>query len=541
MEGLRFYPHMMLFFRQCSSGQISYRWLLLTLLIAIGFLWPSAELWAEDQSAAFSLTATTSTSAGEGLPFLEEGQLYKPMNITSSGELSNLSYQLNLYGQTDYSNLNSQQKLYVNSVQGEVNCANQNIRIGETRSYFSRYTLSHSVKGGMYTLTSAKKIGPTFSILYGIKSSDWDQFWGRSTYRRNVTGLRYQQPLSTKFWIATNYVQARDHYSNNTATAYGSAVLSVDWHYQHNEKLVINGETAFADTATSPVDDAETTRQAAAHRINTRYTLDGISFELEYERIDSDFSSLVTDITADREKLLAKTKVHHKELTEYSFSLLWYHDNLDRQLSYRTDHYQPRISILRKQLFKREHARLSGSYSYKRSNNKAANLNHHYLTFGYQDHFGSLISSSNLNIVFYDDSQATTGNEYTCNTTWSTEIPARDKFIFKPELRLGGWMIDDELNDAEKQVWEYSLGLGFSITNSNFEAFARIGQNQLINKNGDNIAKILTSLRVNYQLKRASQATTHIYIQGHLNDYSYTTASNDYAEIKLSSGLKMTF
>ncbi len=497
----------------------------------------------QEQSAAFNLTATSASKGYPGLPFIDENQFYRPMNIIGSGGVNDFSYRFSLYGQTDYANFNNDHEYQLNSFQGEFKTSNQFIRIGDTYTRYSAYSLTHSVKGAVYSYTSEQQTGPEFSVIYGYNCSDWDQFWGKTTTRRLVQGLRYKQPLTSDFWIATNVLHAQDRLNSTADVGYGSSLISLDWHYQMLENLKFYGETAFSDTSlNSATETAENTEYSGtAHRLKGLLTHAVTDFELEYEYIDSDFVSLLTDTTADREKLSGRLRYHHSAKTEYTLSLLWYHDDLAGQLDYRTDHYQPGIAFKRKQLFKRPHAELNTSYTYKYSASEEIEQQHHYLTLSYLDHFGPLISCSNLNIIFYDNARAANGDEYTYNTSLSSNFKATPKIHLKPELRLGGWMINDELNDAQQQVWEYSLGLKISIPEKNFETYVRVGQNQLIDKNDEDIAKILANININYQLNKSLQRTTQLYLQGYINDYSYTTASNNYSEVSFSSGLHITF
>ncbi len=512
-------------------------------LLTIGGVCPTPGLATQETSAAFVLTATSVGNGYPDLPLLEKNHFYRKMNIIGSGGMNDFSYHFSLYGQTGYEDQDNRHAYHLNSFQGEFKTPSQYLRLGETYTQYSSYSLTHSVKGGVYSYISHHKKGPEFSVIYGLNCSDWDQFWGKTTTRRQVKGLRYKQPLTSDFWIAANLVQTRDHQGKTEEIGYESSVISLDWSYQLLDNLVLYGETAFADTATiSTSNEADgTEHKGTAQRINAQLKRTTTDFVLTYERISSDFVSLVTDTTADREKLSGRLTYQLGPLTEYTLSLLWYHDDLAGQLDYRTDHYQPRVALSRKQIFNRPHARLDSSYTYKRSESTNTGQNHHYVSVTYLDHFGAFVSCSNLNLIFYDNTGAAHGDEYTYNTSLTSSFAATPNIKLKPELRLGGWMIDDELNDSEKQVWEYSLGLGITIPNRNFETHLRIGQNQLIDANDENVAKLLASINLNYLLKKSRHRTTQVYLQGYVNDYSYTTASNNYSEINFSSGLNITF
>ena len=258
---------------------------------------------------------------------------------------------------------------------------------------------------------------------------------------------------------------------------------------------------------------------------------------LSYERISPDFLTLLGSATPDREKAKATWRYKYTKTMTFNFGLLWYRDNLNGDLDFRTDHYLPELGMTMKRLFKRRYAVADISYKFDRSYGGGISTKDHYVNVGYRDRFGVIDSDTNLGFTLYNTDIGRQDDELTYNTTLSSRHTVGD-FVLKPSIRLGGWTLEDDLANTRDRVWEYSVGLGINIPTMKITSTFRVGKNKLQKDVGDSLGKVMASMNIYYRPEFLSMLEYgQLYLRGHVNDFSYSTGVRDFRENSITAGI----
>lgn len=490
----------------------------------------------------FSVTLNDVSGSGDDQSSLTQGSnALEVLTINGKGDFGDFDYRYSLGGKATDDPRNDVQKYSLTRLQGRVSNQIHTLTLGDTFQSFSQYSLSSAVKGASYRYANKQNMAPDVTLLYGLAYPRWDNFWGLEAVQRDVLGARVQQQVNDKFWIAGSYVKTNDDERVAGASLYDTDIFSIDWEYLPIPGLTITGESAFSDSEESVSDTAaKIDRNGSAHHLEAIGDGGPSRVVLDYERVSPDFLTLLGSATPDREKAKATWRYKYSKTLTMNFGMLWYRDNLNGDLTERTDHYRPEIGLSVKRFLSRRYAVADVTYKYDKASG-ATDSNDHFLNFGYRDRFGLWDSDTNFGIIFYDTDNSRDSDEFTYNTTLSTRQTV-GKFVLKPSLRLGGWTLEDDLNDANDQIWEYSVGLGVDIPSIKVTSNFRIGQNKLIKDDGDDVSKVLVSLSAYYRPDFLSAFDyAQLYLRAYMNDFSYSTNARDFRENSATAGIIVRF
>lgn len=490
----------------------------------------------------FSVTLNDVSGSGDDQSSLTEGsQFLEVLTVNGKGDFGDFDYRYSLGGKATDDSRNDVQKYSLTRLQGRLSNQDHTLTLGDTFESFSQYSLSSAIKGASYRYANTQNRAPEMTILYGVAYPRWDNFWGLDAVQRDVLGARLQQQVNDEFWIAASYVKTNDDERVAGSSLYDTDIIAIDWEYLPIPGLTISGESAFSDSEESVSESAaKIERNGSAHRLEAIGDGGPSRVVLDYERISPDFLTLLGSATPDREKAKATWRYKYTKTLSFNFGMLWYRDSLDGDLVERTDHYRPEIGMSKKRLFQRRYAVADVTYKYDQATG-ATDSKDHYLNFGYRDRFGLWDSDTNFGIIFYDTDSSRDSDEFTYNTTLSTRQTVGN-FVLKPSLRLGGWTLEDDLNDASDQIWEYSVGLGVDVPSIKVTSNFRIGQNKLVKDDGDDVSKILVSLNVYYRPEFLSAFDYgQLYLRAYMNDFSYSTNSRDFRENSATAGIIVRF
>jgi hypothetical protein len=295
---------------------------------------------------------------------------------------------------------------------------------------------------------------------------------------------------------------------------------------------------------------ADTTRSlsGSAHRIEAIGSGGPSKVTLDYERVSTDFKTLMGSATPDREKVKAKWRYKYAKNLTANLGFLWYRDNLNGAKAYTTDHYKPEIGLTASRLFQRQYAVVDMLYkpekSQRRDESDANNSLNHVLTMNYRDRYGIIQSDLNLGYTKYGtDENVRDSNEYLANINLSTR-QTYDRFIVKPALYLGTWTSRDELADSHDKIYEYALNFGLDVPDKQITSNIRFGQNRLEKSaiGADESTKTFLDANVYYTPPLMAKLNYGVlFLRVMVNNYRYTFTDNDFRETSVTSGVNIQF
>lgn len=486
-----------------------------------------------------SVTANDISGAGDSQSSLTEGRNYlEVVTLNGRGELGEYTYRFNLGAKsTDDQRIDIQQYSLTN-LQGQIGNRIHTLTAGDAFNAFSQYSLNTAVKGGSYRYANPKDGLPEVTVLSGVAVPRWDNLWGLDAVQRDVFGARIKQRVNEDFWLAASFVQSDDSDRVAGASLFATETLAVDWEYLPIPGLTIRGESAFNDTSESTADGvADLEKNGYAHQLEAIGDGGPSRVVLQYERVSPDFLALLGSATADREKAKGTWRYKYTRTLILNFGMLWYRDNLDGDLAYRTDHYRPELGVTRKNIFQRRYAVADLTYKYDRASGGEITTKDHYVNLGYRDRFGIFDSDTNLGGTVYSTDPSRDSDEYIYNTTLSFRHTT-GMFVLKPSLRLGGWDLADDLADTHDRIWEYSLGLGLDVPEWKVTSHWRVGQNKLDKDDGVDNTKSIAGANIYYRPGFLAMFDYgQLYLRALVNDFSYSEGNRDFRENSVTAGI----
>ncbi len=491
----------------------------------------------------FSVTSNQVDGSGDDQSALTEGTSFlNILTVNGKGTISDFNYRYSIGAKATDDSRNDVQKLSLTRLQGRLSNQNHTFTAGDTFAAFSQYSLNTAVKGVSYRYIDNGNNVPDVTVIYGIAYPRWDNFWGLDAVQRHVAGARLQQHVNDDFWVAASYVQSEDQERVNGGSLFDTKTIAFDWEYQPIMGLTISGESAFSDTDESISSvAADDNNKGSAHKLEAIGDGGPSRVVLSYERISPNFMTLLGAATPDREKTEATWRYKFTKKVNLNFGLLWYRDNLGGDLAFRTDNYRPEIGMTVKRMFSRRYSVADVTYKFDRSYGGGNSTKDHHVNLGYRDRFGMFDSDTNVGMTIYKTSSSRDDEEFIYNTTLSTRYTL-GSFVLKPSLRLGGWTLDNDLDNIRDRVWEYSIGLGVDIPSMKITSQTRVGANRLDKETGDDLNKMMASVNIYYRPDFLEMFEySQIYVRGHINDFSYSTNNRDFTENSVTAGLIVRF
>ncbi len=490
----------------------------------------------------FSTTYNDVSGPGDDQSSLTEGLRYLEIfNLYGNGEMGEVKYNFSLGAKVTDDPRNDSEKFSLTNMHGRFTNGIHTLTLGDTFEAFSQYSLNSAVKGASYRYADPGNMLPDLTLVYGLAYSRWDNMWGVDAVERQVAGMRLKQQLSADFWVALNGVHSFDHIRVNDSSLFKSTVYSLDWEYLPIPGLTIRGESALADTTEDFSNQADDDNNGYAHKIEAIGDGGPSRVSLEYERVSPEFLTMLGSATPDREKFKARWRYKYTKTVTMNFGFLWYRDNLDGDLAFRTDHYKPEVGVTVRRLFDRNYAVADLTYKYDRAYGDDRSTSDHFVNLGYRDRFGIFDSDTNLGVTFYDTKDSRNDDEFIYNTMLSTRHTTGD-WVWKPSLSAGGWTLDNELQDTRDQVWEYALGLGVDVPSAKVTSTLKVGQNWLQKDTGTDSRKNFARLNVFYRPEFLSRLDYGmLYLRAFVNDFDYSVRDRDFRENSVTAGVSIQF
>ena len=535
------------------SGMHLPRWLLKSAVCAVTILLPALSFGEGGGgheihgSNELSVTYNDVSGAGSSQSSLTEGFRYlEVLNLFGNGRVNQFDYTWNLGVKGTDDRRNDMKTWSMTNLQARITDKVNTLTVGDTFESLSQYSLNTALKGASYKLQHENFFVPQLTALYGVAYSRWDNLWGVDATERQVFGGKIRQNISRDLWVGFSGIQTIDHMQDPSGELFDGQTYTVDWEYRPIPGLTVQGESAWAYSGVKGTDNSYTEYDGHAHKFVI--TGDGAPSRvtLEYERVSPDFKTVVGSATPDREK--AKARWRYTITKDYTLTsaMLWYHDNLDGQKEYRTEHYKPELSLTVKKPFSRQYAQALMSYKIDRTYNKKTDTLDHFINLNYRDRFGVIDSDTNFGVIVYDSdgSSERESAEYTYNTILSSRHTVGD-VIIKPSLYLGGWTYNDELTDRRDQIVEYSGGLGVDFPWLKVTSNLKVGENRLIKERNTDAAKTFGTLNVYWKPDYLANAGGMLYLKAFVNDYRYdpnnVSGSRDFRENSVTCSLNLQF
>ncbi|MBP6941409.1 MAG: hypothetical protein KBB65_06525 [Syntrophorhabdaceae bacterium] len=550
--------------KHCTSLPIRVPAAFFSCLLIFLFLASTDPAYAADNevhfSNEFSYTYNDITGpGGDDSSSLTRGFRY--LNIfgfMGNGTVRELEYNFNLGFKATDDRRNDVATFSPTNIQGRMTNKIHTVNAGDTFESFSQYSLSTAVKGASYRYFNEQKNSPEITMVYGYVLPRWDTIWGGIETRaieRTAYGMRIKQNFSPNIWAGISYVQAKDRPGTrimSTDPIYDSNNYTVDAEYKPIPGLAFRGEFSTSRTTMSPSSlggQNEDRTHGTASRIEAVGEGGPSRVSLEYERVSTEFQSILGSATPDREKIKSKWRYTMTKNIMLNLGLLWFRDNLDGQKAYRTDSYTPEVGFTFKNLLGRQSATADLAYRYDRKfgagNGSGISTADHMTTLNYRDRFGPVDSDANVGYTIYsterDQRQA---KEYTYNLSLNSRHEIGEAYVVKPVVYLGGMTSRDDLALETDRIYEYSFGMGFELLKLKLNSDFRIGQNVLEKTAAgtDNSTKTFGSFNVYYRppfLKKFNEGM--LYLRSFVNDFRFSTQSRSFRENSVTLGVNLQY
>ena len=421
--------------------------------------------------------------------------------------------------------------------------------IGDTMTSFSPYALSGSAKGLTYQYSDPARKNADISLVYGIAYPRWDNFWDSDTatrsIQRKVAGARIGK-TGKKFDWGFSAVRTED---SGRITPYDylydNLLFAADWAMRPDEFWTFTGEHSRSGASyTKEEGVAAEGLQGWAHRISAVRSAGRQRFSLEWEEVTPQYTTLMGSATVDRERVKLGYRDRLSRDVTWRFTNLWFRDNLDGQKYYGTQTWQPELGISIGRLFKREYAVLDLAHRLNAQTYLDGYTRDHTTVIGYRDRFGAVDAELNAEISAYDTFGQYRSYELMHNLTLST-TSSRGKATLSPTLYMGFWRAQEALNTYYRdERWEMSLGLSFTDKTSHLSGSVKAGTNRLLKTDGgDNSDKWFANLELRwkppYLNKKYRDAS--LFVRWLLNDFRFTTTTNNYRESSLAFGVNLEY
>lgn len=474
---------------------------------------------------------------------LTNGLTYNNLiNFYTKGIYYDYKYNLNLGIKLTDDKRKDIKEFSIINLSGKVSKGNHTLELGDYIKSFSKYSLNSSLKGSAYTYDDQiNKI----DLIYGIAYPRWDSFWDNETdsLKREVFGARYNKNINEDLSLGIDVVKSNDSDTPiSTMNLFETNLLTVNTTYKPIKGLKLYGEYSFSDNETN-TSGVINNQKGSALFLQAIGNKNPSRVQLEYERVSPDFKTVTGSATPDREKFKAKWRYKIAKNTTLNSGFLWFKDNLDNTKTETTNTYRPDIGLTFKKLFNRRYSVLDLNYKLNYIDNGVSKTSDDMYDLNYKDRFGIIHSDTSLVYNIYDTkSNVRSQKDFKFNTTFNTRHSFKD-LVLKPSLMLGTWNMNDELtNNGDNSYYQTSLGLGLDIPSKKLTTTLRLGKNKSTRDVGDNLDKFFASFDLYWKMGNYKAfKNVMLYSKTYINDYSYTTATNNYQEKSFTLGIKLTF
>ncbi len=502
----------------------------------------------------FSFTYNSVTGPGQDNSSLTEGGSYlETIMLYGNGRAGEITYDYSLGGKGTDDRNNDIKVWSLTNAYMKAKAGNSAVTIGDTFESFSQYTLTTAVKGGSFRFSGSDFAWmPKLTLVYGLAYPRWDSIWAGAdlaVMKRSVYGGRIAFSPFQNFETGLNFVGSEDaDPANSFDTMYeNNHAYSMDFSYKPIPGLTLSGEAAANDVDVKKADDpaSKMNMDGYAMKFKAVGDKDPSRVVLEYEKVSDEYQNPLASVTPDREKVKISWRYKFDRNVSVTTKLLWFQDNLDKDGPERqTDTYKPEIKISWKRPLGRRTARLRLSYQKKIAKQASRKIrDDDIILLTYTDRFGPVSADTSIGYNLYE-ANGTYGQddaEFIFNSSLRSRFTA-GIFVLKPEINIGVRTLDDDLAASDDHFYECAAGMGIDIPDAGITSRIRAGKNRLRKDTGDNSSKSFASASIYWRPEFLSSLESGmLFINGRLNDFEFSTASENFREKSITAGVSIQF
>ncbi len=486
------------------------------------------------------------TGQGSDQSSLSEGLHYfNQLNVFTKGKINDYDYKFDVGVKATDNPKKDIKIISLTTLKGRFSNKTHTLTAGDIYNSFSQYSLSTALKGASYFYRDHNQKNK-IEVVYGIAYPRWDSFWSdeTKTIKRKVYGGKYTHSFSSKLQSGFSFITSNDsdrQYDN--VPLYNNHLYTFDTHYQPLKGLRLFGEYSYSMNTKETSSTAPGVKHyGTAIKMRAIGNQNPSRVVLEYERINPDFITLTGSATPDREKAKMRWRYKYNRQFYTNLGFLWFKDNLNGQKTETTNTYRPSLGITYKKLFGRPRSVSSLTYKFDNIVKTSQETKNHFVDFNYQDSFANLNSITNIGYHKYDvDQGVQDSHEIVFNTTLNGRHKIAD-YVLKPSIYYGTWGIEDELQHDDSQYYQIALGMGLDIPNKKITSKLKIGKNRTTRDHSGDNEKYFASLNIYWRAGNIFKMKhALIYLRTFVNDFSYSTASQDFKEKSVIIGIKNQF
>lgn len=409
---------------------------------------------------------------------------------------------------------------------------------GNVFEHFSQFSLDAPVKGISYGYKNISSIVENMTLVFGLDNPSWNDLFSSksSSVKRMVAGAEVSTKWRGQTTANLSYVFTNDLTSYNDVPEFAYNTVALDWENQSIAGLELRGSSAFSGRLTKDTADGTV---GFAHHVSA-ISVDGLNrAELEYRRVSNDFAAPAGSYLQDRQSVKAKLRYGYSSDLSFSAGYLFYHNNLNRQLTVTTFNHKPEIGVSARRLMGRRFAAGGSSYRIDSRLSGEVKSSDHILGVNYSDRVSIIDFGGNLDYIFARSKRDSVDN---MQNRIGGNLSVSSRFVFggmnlRPSLRYAKHYIsaDSTSGDGSDDIsvradigWP---GIGIS---TNLVA----GYNDQRRGKGSQFSKFYSNLMLNWRPDFLRQSS--FYLRAGFNDISQSS-DGDFSETLISTGFNLEF
>lgn len=483
------------------------------------------------------------TGPGKASSSLSEGvRHFENLNINIRGYQSDLKYQLSVSGRTTNDERVDPIFAALTSLQARLEYKNHFLNMGDVYEAYSQYSLNTALKGVSYKYKNSSGNTPEISAIFGSAYPRWESWFKDAkaqSINRTAYGANIRQELTDTLKFGVTALKSDDSQRITDADSlYNNTLYSLDGEYRPIPGLTVTGEVAMSQTELEANStSAKTSYNGNAFKLEIVGDEDPSRVVLGYERVNPEFESLLGSAIKDRERASARWRYKYTPNTTFDSRFTWYRNSLNNT-SNSTNNYKPEVRVNIKRIFDRRYSNLNFNVKLDAKNSSVNNTSDYFVDLGYRDRFIGLDVDAGTGFTSYNvDKNTTETLDYSGRISVSTR-KSFEKVILKPSVNASSNYIEDNINNTTDKIFEYSIGLGVDLPDSNLTSNFKFGQNILRASASDDAESLFVNAGIYYQppsLFGVKDCT--IFTRIMMNDFAFQTDTRNFNEKSISVGV----
>lgn len=243
---------------------------------------------------------------------------------------------------------------------------------GDFFANLSQYSLNQNLKGAIFSVKETEDNPWEWSLVGGAAKSRWEYLWGDESDELKDTNFYGGRLGRAKgdFKVYCNYVFTEEgqlpnitaNTSRETTNMVHNHLVSMDWVFKPVSGFDLLGESAVARHHATSGNNIDL---GLAHKLRSKFRIENLRTQIEYERTPSDFHTPGGSASSDREIYRFRNNYYfgdHEAFLHYTT----YHDNVQDSLTNTTKIKLPETGVTLRNLFSRRTLVYNFKYLQKR-------------------------------------------------------------------------------------------------------------------------------------------------------------------------------